>query len=492
MTALADTAGSTAAGKAALREAGLDRLAAKAQAFDDELGEAAEHAMPFLLARRDRLIGIGATPHEASRASKTAAHLDEAGRASLETAILRALAPRFAILTAPRETLFFPQELPEIRPVTPFAEMTPTDLRQKVGAPIAYGGYLCVILKITRLCNLRCVYCKDWSADPSSTMPLSLTSSLIAQLLGGDRACVDLVLHGGEPMMIGRRRFLQFLWLLARHSREGQAVRLHMQSNGTLISDRWLRLLALFSVPVSVSLDGPQAIHDAQRPDTKGRPTAERAREGIARLDRAGLLSGVLIVVSRSILEFGALALVRSLVESGIRSVCLIPERPEPGASPAVSAERFVAFLIEVERARAAIPGCTLAVREIEAVRNLLSDRPSGFCELAGNCVGHFITVEANGDLSHCDKYVGDPQYTVGNLHDTSLDALIDGPAMRRIRAEAQRTAPRGDACRFRHLCQGWCPHESYVSGRSGAACCGLGTLFEALEPIAARDGAPA
>jgi uncharacterized protein len=72
-----------------------------------------------------------------------------------------------------------------------------------------------------------------------------------------------------------------------------------MQTNGTLIKDDLIEVLKEFSVRVAVSLDGGPR-HNRFRVDHKGRPTWERAIEGINRLKGANLFSGIQVVIDLS------------------------------------------------------------------------------------------------------------------------------------------------------------------------------------------------
>jgi uncharacterized protein len=54
---------------------------------------------------------------------------------------------------------------------------------------------------------------------------------------------------------------------------------------------------------VGVSIDGPQHLHNVQRPDRHGRPSFERASAGIELLTKFGVRGGALCVITRRTLE---------------------------------------------------------------------------------------------------------------------------------------------------------------------------------------------
>ena len=409
----------------------------------------------------------------------------EAERASLEACLLRALDPLAGLVSVPLERLFTPDELRAILDNRVEAEAMPVDLRQRPGQAIDYRGYLCVILKVTRLCNLRCTYCHDWSDSPASHAGFALLLRALAQALQLGRGAVDIVLHGGEPLMMGRQGLLRILTLQAHLSLGGQIVRTHLQTNATLIDDWWIDALQLFGIRASVSLDGPAALHDRSRPDALGRGSYDRVRAGLERLRRHSLLSGVLMVVTETVLALGPHALHAFFCEQDLLDVCLIPQRPAADQSGGVNYAQFVEFLVRFEAVNALgrdAGGAGVRVREIEAVRRLGAGADSGFCEMAGNCVGAFVSVESDGTVSHCDKYLGSSEFVLGNLWHEPLGAMLSGPAAARIGQRAYAGLDALRSCPHFGRCQGGCPHERPVSQAAVKnGCCGLAPLFEAL-----------
>jgi uncharacterized protein len=415
------------------------------------------------------------------RAADGALGVDE--QVSVVSAILRGVAPRSALGTVPRHLLFTAEEIEYLQHCPRNGSpVNPINLAQPVGRPLDYEGYLCVIVKLTRLCNLRCIYCHDWRAGPGSTMDFTTSVGTVQQALAARVGAVDFVWHGGEPFLLGPRRLLRFLALQEMFARPHQVVRNHAQTNGT-VTNRWiLQMLRLFDIKVSVSIDGPPSIHDLTRRSARGGPTSAEVLEGVKALRAYGALSGLLVVVSPALLAMDVLSLWSFFDASAAPSICFLPERPAPGGELTVTKGDFVNFLERVHRARQASASAKV-IRELDAVDRLLHGRQSGFCELAGNCVGHFISVDPNGDVSHCDKYVGDPNYVLGNLKRTPLVDILDGPQAAAVRASANEQLGAMRKCAYFRLCQGWCPHERYVdTSYREEACCGLADLFEHVQ----------
>jgi uncharacterized protein len=396
------------------------------------------------------------------------------------------------LLTQSLEHLFDAEEMALLRQARKDGpEVLPPGVDTGPGRAASYRGYVCVIAKLTRLCNLRCVYCHDWRSGPNQSMPFPVQAALFEKLLArAGHAAVDVVWHGGEPTLLGKRGFLRVLALQQLFRRPGQRIQNILQTNATTLDDEWCELLARHGFKVGVSLDGPLALHDKARPFAGGRPSFAAVRRGLAALRRHGLAATALLVVDRDTVELGAEAIVRFLQEEGITSAALLPVRPEVGpdgmSGPYLSREEHARFLLDVERARRANPAPPLAVRELDAAINALAGRGPGHCELLGGCVGAFFSVEPDGTVRHCDKFGSDPAYTLGNVLTQGFDEIRAAGLTRRLAAaNDQADELYRSSCRFYDTCKGWCPHERYVAARADAAfdgsCCGLAPLFEGL-----------
>jgi uncharacterized protein len=165
-----------------------------------------------------------------------------------------------------------------------------------------------VLLKVASRCNLDCSYCYVYHMGDESwrTLPKRMaadTQALVASELGALMRAqgrpFSIVLHGGEPLLLGLPR-LESLFSALR-AELGLACGISIQTNGVLITDAVLDLCVRFDVTLSVSLDGPPAVHDRFRVDLRHRSTHTKVVKGVKRLQAhpasEQLFSGVLCVV---------------------------------------------------------------------------------------------------------------------------------------------------------------------------------------------------
>ena len=163
------------------------------------------------------------------------------------------------------------------------------------------------VIKATSRCNLNCHYCYVYNKgdDSWSHRPVIMSDDVLAAV--ADRICghirlsgqrsVTVTFHGGEPFLIGPKRFDSWCRQLKEAIAEECDLKLVVQTNGTLINDNWCEVLLAHDVAVGVSVDGPPEVHDESRVDRRGRGSYEAVRRGIDRLTTAGLGVQILAVI---------------------------------------------------------------------------------------------------------------------------------------------------------------------------------------------------
>jgi radical SAM protein with 4Fe4S-binding SPASM domain len=148
-------------------------------------------------------------------------------------------------------------------------------------------------IEVTRRCNLRCDYCfVGWSRDWTTDLPEEVARAVIDE--GAD---LFPMLHftGGEPFA-----YRALPELIERGLAAGYESVL-VNTNGTFLSEKTVRTLASFGerFALTVSLDGPQEIHDRAR----GAGRFREADEGLRRALEAGVRASVMVVVTPEVLR---------------------------------------------------------------------------------------------------------------------------------------------------------------------------------------------
>ncbi|MFJ8472101.1 FxsB family cyclophane-forming radical SAM/SPASM peptide maturase [Kitasatospora sp. NPDC094011] len=165
------------------------------------------------------------------------------------------------------------------------------------------------LLKIHSRCNLACDYCymyegadQSWRDRPRRMEPATVrrTARRIAEHVAAQGLDeVSVVLHGGEPLLVGADH-LDFL--LAELAGSAPRVRFSLQTNGLRLLDEpaLLDVLHRHRVGVAVSLDGTPADHDRHRRLPTGAGSWERTAAAVRLLGsepHRELFAGLLCVV---------------------------------------------------------------------------------------------------------------------------------------------------------------------------------------------------
>lgn len=147
------------------------------------------------------------------------------------------------------------------------------------------------VLKVHSRCDLACDYCymyraqdQSWRAQPRTmtTDTVRRTAERIAEHLsahGIDEAGV--VLHGGEPLLMGDQALARTAESL--RAAVGGGVRLHLslQTNGMRLTEDRLALCDELGLRIGVSTDGGRAAHDRHRRGADGRGSHARVRTAL-------------------------------------------------------------------------------------------------------------------------------------------------------------------------------------------------------------------
>lgn len=166
-------------------------------------------------------------------------------------------------------------------------------------------GIRLLILQPTPFCNISCDYCYLAERDVHRFMSLDVVEATVsnAKQCGLVGPQLSIVWHAGEPLVASRQFYRQAFDLVSRTLGPEVQVRHSIQTNGTLINERWCALFRQYAVRVGVSLDGPAFLHDRHRTTRQGGPTHARVMEGVKALQLNEIPFHVISVVTEDALD---------------------------------------------------------------------------------------------------------------------------------------------------------------------------------------------
>jgi len=333
------------------------------------------------------------------------------------------------------------------------------------------------LLKIHSRCNLACTYCymyeaadQSWRQRPRVMAPETVRRA--ARLMAEhareqELSQVHVVLHGGEPLLVGADRLEELLGMV-REALAGVAVpRFTMQTNGIRLAEdpRLLPVLDRHEVRIGVSLDGTPAGHDRhrRRADGSGSHAATaRALELLTDPAHNHLFAGLLCVVDPTtdpletydaLLEFTPPRLDLLLPHATWQSPPPgLPARTTPPSAPPAPGARtrptpYADWLCAVFDRWYGAPRRETGIRLFEEIMVLLLGGTAR-SEVVGLAPVDLVVVETDGAIEQADSlkvsYPGAPET---GLH-VSRDTFADAAAHPAFRARQRGFTGLGPVCR--------------------------------------------
>jgi uncharacterized protein len=376
-----------------------------------------------------------------------------------------------------------------------------------VNPPAPEQGLHLMAKPIGPLCNLDCDYCfyleKEQLYPPREKFRMAddvLRAYVQRYIAAQDTPEVEFTWQGGEPTLLGLDFFRRALDLQQQYG-QGKTIRNSLQTNGTLLDDEWCAFLAQHQFTVGLSLDGPQAIHDAHRPDKQGRSSHAQVMRGLRLLAQYGVQFNVLVTVTRDSTAH-ALEIYRFLKAEGVRFIQFNPvvermpapreqviglhfatppklaARPPAAAAPApardtavtaqtVARDAYGDFLIAIFDEWVRNDVGTVHVMNFEWALASWLQLPATVCLFAPRC-GKAMIVEHSGDVYACDHYMY-PDYLLGNIAQDDPRQLAASAQQLAFGAAKQTALPDYcQRCPYLFACNGECPKNRFMAAPDG------------------------
>ncbi|MFE3555902.1 FxsB family cyclophane-forming radical SAM/SPASM peptide maturase [Streptomyces sp. NPDC059193] len=337
------------------------------------------------------------------------------------------------------------------------------------------------VLKTRSRCNLACTYCyvyemadQGWRAQPATMDPATADRAarrIAEHAAAHDLPRVDLVLHGGEPLLTapaGLAVPVDTVRAAVAAASPRTRVTATVQTNGTLLTRGRLAALAAAGIRVGVSLDGGLPAHNTRRVDHAGRPGFGAAARGLRLLARhPDSYAGVLCVID---LDHDPVETYESLLSFAPPSVgLLLPlanwSTPPPGHRP--GGTPYADWLLAVFERWWHDGLRRTRIRVFEEIIALLLGLPAA-TETLGLAPAATAVIETDGSIEQADslKSAYEGAATTGmTLRTHSFDQLLDHPgfAARQLGRDALADGCR--TCELVEVCGGGHYPHRYRAG---------------------------
>jgi uncharacterized protein len=314
------------------------------------------------------------------------------------------------------------------------------------------------VLKVHSRCDLACDHCyvyeaadQSWRGRPMVISPevaVQTAQRIAEHARSHGLRTVQVVLHGGEPLLAGRSRLEQVITAL-RAATDGVChLDLRIHTNGVQLNEALCELFARHGVKVGISLDGDRAANDRHRRYADGRSSYDKVIAAVGLLRSPAfrhLYAGLLCTID---IANDPVAVYDALAELGPPRIdFLLPHATwdQPPARNTPPGTDYADWLIAIYD-RWAAQGRPVPIRTFDSVLSTLAGGPS-FTEALGLEPADLAVIETDGGYEQVDSlkaaFDGAPA-TGTNVFDHDLDTVAQHPG---IRARQQGIAGLCEQC---------------------------------------------
>jgi uncharacterized protein len=347
---------------------------------------------------------------------------------------------------------------------------------KRIGTPTR-EPFVVMAKPVGPLCNLECGYCYYLETTHLYTSPHqfkmsdTLLETYVRQYIEASPGpVVRFGWHGGEPTLAGLDFFRQAVELQKRYLPQGWTCWNNLQTNGTLLDDKWCSFLANNHFDIGLSIDGTRWLHDAYRKDRNGLGTYERAAAAIHRLQAHGVQPDLLCVVTSSVVKepLNVYQALRSFNTGWIQFIPIVRRSSDGQVTPdSVTGEAYGRFLCSVFDQWIYHDLGKLEVQLFAEMSLVWSGGTPNLCFIAPTC-GRVLIVEHDGSVYSCDHFVT-PEHYIGDIGTSLLSELIDSPVQHHFGNDKRDRLPaQCRSCPWLVVCNGECPKNRFGLAENG------------------------
>ncbi len=267
---------------------------------------------------------------------------------------------------------------------------------------------------------------------------------------------LEIVLHGGEPLLAGPAVIDHTVGAIRAALGRHRLANFSIQTNGLLLDDEFLKLFDTLGLTVGLSLDGDREMNDRHRRQADGSGSYSKTAAAASLLSGyPRLFGGILSVID---LRNDPVRTYEALARFGPPVIdFLLPHgnwsAPPPGR-PATDAAPYADWLIAAFDHWYQAAGPPTGVRLFEEIMSLLLGGSSR-TEDVGLSPVTVVVVESDGGIVLSDVLRSSADVTGLNVTRDSFDAALRTPRAAVARARAAALSAQCRACPVGRVCGG-------------------------------------
>lgn len=347
-----------------------------------------------------------------------------------------------------------------LNPLRPYIDTSP------VGLPTVQS----ISLNVAQACNMSCSYCYadkgNFKGKPSlmSVEAGEKTIDLLFSQASPDREIL-VGFMGGEPLLARELLYHLTAYSLSKAEKEKKKVAFSLTTNATLLTEDDAQLFRDNSFNITISIDGPAAIHNAFRKMNDHSDGYSKIIDALAIINKIGRPRQLSARVTLTPKHSGFLELLDHLIALGFDDVGFSPVLVSPDKSLQYNESDFANYLEEMKACG------RKTIEEIKKGRKY----PFGNLESAlqeihngthrpfpcGAGAG-YLSASSKGDIYACHRFINDPNHKMGSLSE-GIDNEIRSKFLHNKHVDKMEPCSN---CWARYLCGGGCYYDVGYRGR--------------------------
>ncbi len=328
-----------------------------------------------------------------------------------------------------------------------------------------------IIFRMTNACNLNCEYCYDKcnhitvkkeNEDFSEKIPNII--KYIEEIWKEKDEKAEIIFHGGEPLVINPENYIN---LMEKIKEKFNKVRFSIQTNATLINEKYIEIFKKYDVHIGISLDGYDEETNKYRVYKSGRNSFKNVIEKISLLQDNNIKFGVIMTVNRTVLD-NELKLYNFIKKYNLN--CNIRPAFKSADNSNIDymneKEYYLFFTnlfnIWINDKNAEVKISQIKELKDEFIKVLEPNYCNRSCSSSECCQHNFISLDRNGNVYSCNRTYNNKKFFYGNLQKNSMQQIEE--KINKL-CEERKEYIRSSKCHNCILyteCYGGCPANAY------------------------------
>lgn len=337
------------------------------------------------------------------------------------------------------------------------------------------------------MCNLNCKYCfycdevSNRASETASVMEYKTAENLIKKVFeySGENADVNFMFQGGEPLLAGADFFKFFCCTAEQLKPEGSSINYSLQTNGTLIDDKFTEIFSKYNFLIGVSLDGDEETHNRLRSDSYNDVIA-----GIEKIKTANVDFNIISVITSFTDPYKLYEFYTENKFTDVQLIYCLNPLDGTYADYSLNADQLARFKKRFFNKwfSGINNGTEMYVREFENLIMFLNTGEYEQCGFLGECTPQLV-VEADGTVYPCDFYCLD-DFKCSNINDCGLNDIIRCDGIKNFMNLQVEKNKLCNICEVKNYCNGGCKRYRYLYNSVNGYCPQRDFLSHALSKL--------